>query len=250
MRAGEAHRALASYQAHGRLHIADTREQAAEEMVDAWDRARQDRPDERLVMLTDASNAELDRINALAQERRAEAGELGARSVELPDRPYGLAAGDQVIFTAALYQPGQPRVENGTLGSVIEVSGEDRVSIQTTGTHDREVQLDAEELGELSLAYAQHLYKAQGRTVDRSFVLTGGWQTDREGAYVALTRAQESTDVYVSREDLGERGMDAGAIERLGEAMVESHAQEASIAALERDNPHELTHETAVDWAL
>ena len=74
-------------------------------MVERWDRARQERPDERLVMLTDASNAELDRINARAQEQRAQAGELGGREVELPDRPYGLAAGDEVIFTAALYPP-------------------------------------------------------------------------------------------------------------------------------------------------
>ncbi len=82
-------------------------------------------------------------------------------------------------------------------------------------------------------AYAQHVYKAQGRTVDRAFVLTGGWQTDRERAYVALTRARERTDIYVSREDLGEQGMDAGAIERLGEAMAESHAQEASVSQSE-----------------
>lgn len=247
VRAGEAHQALASYQAHGRLHIADTRERAAEQMVDAWDRVRQERPEERLVMLTDASNAELDRINALAQERRAQARELGARSVELPDRPYGLAAGDQVIFTTALHQPGQPRVENGTLGTVLDISADDRVSIETKGAQEREVRFGAEELGNLRLAYAQHLYKAQGRTVDRSFVLTGGWQTDRESAYVALTRAQESTDIYVSREDLGEQGMDAGAIERFGEAMAESRAHEASIAALEREHPHELMLETASD---
>ncbi len=247
VRAGEAHRALASYQAHGRLHISDTRGQAAERMVAAWDNARHERPEERLVMLTDASNVELDRINALARERRAQAGELGACSVELPDRPYGLAAGDEVIFTAPLYQPSQPRVENGTLGTVLEVSGEDRVSIQTKGAQEREVQLGAEELDGLRLAYAQHLYKAQGRTVDRSFVLTGGWQTDRERAYVALTRAQERTDVYVSREDLGEQGMDAGALERLGEAMAESRAQEASVAAFEGEHPLELTPEAVAN---
>ena len=83
--------------------------------------------------------------------------------------------------------------------------------------------------------------------MDRSFVLTGGWQTDREHAYVALTRAQEQTDIYVSREDLGEQGMDAGAIERLGEAMAESRAQEASVAAVERERPHELTPERVAD---
>jgi hypothetical protein len=53
-------------------------------------------------MLTDASNLELDRINALAQERRAAAGERGARSAPLPERPFGLSAGDEVIFTAPL----------------------------------------------------------------------------------------------------------------------------------------------------
>lgn len=39
------------------------------------------------------------------------------------------------------------------------------------------------------LAYAQHVYKAQGATVQQAFVLTGGWQTDRERSYVALSRA-------------------------------------------------------------
>jgi len=181
-------------------------------------------------MLSDASNVELDRINALAQERRAQAGELGAHSVELPDRAYGLSAGDEVIFTAALRQPGRPRVENGTLGTVTEAAEKSRLSIETKGRHAREVQLDTEEFSDLRLSYAQHVYKAQGRTVDRAFVLTGGWQTDRERAYVALTRARERTDIYVSREDLGEQGMDAGAIERLGEAMTKTHAQEPSIA--------------------
>jgi ATP-dependent exoDNAse (exonuclease V) alpha subunit len=48
-------------------------------------------------------------------------------------------------------------------------------------------------------------------------VLTGRWQTDRECAYVALSRAREQTDIYVAREDLGEQGVDSGAIERLGD---------------------------------
>ena len=230
VRAGEADRALASYRAHDRLHISDTREQAAERMVADWDHARKVHPGERTVMVSDASNVELDRINALAQERRAQAGELGAQSVELPDRAYGLSPGDEVIFTSVLQQPGQTRVENGTLGTVTEVADESRLSIKTKGSREREVKVDAKEFSDLRLAYAQHVYKAQGRTVDRAFVLTGGWQADRERAYVALSRAQERTDIYVSREDLGEQGMDAGAIERLGEAMAESHAQEPSIA--------------------
>jgi len=75
-------------------------------------------------------------------------------------------------------------------------------------------------------------------------VLTGGWQTDREHAYVAVSRAQERTDIYVSREDLGEQGMDAGAIERLGEAMAESHAQQASITLPERQEMPDMERES------
>jgi ATP-dependent exoDNAse (exonuclease V) alpha subunit len=78
-------------------------------------------------------------------------------------------------------------------------------------------------------------------------VLTGGWQTGREHAYVAVTRARERTDIYVSREDLGEQGMDAGAIERLGEAMAQRRAQEASVEVPERET--ELSREREHDSA-
>jgi conjugative relaxase-like TrwC/TraI family protein len=241
LRDGQSHEALAAYEARDRLHISDTRDEAAQQALAAWEQARQENPGELSVILTDASNVELDRINALAQEHRASANELGSERVELPDRPYGLASGDEVIFTKALSVPGQARVENGTLGAVLDTNGaESKLTVQTQGAHEREVSVNTSEFKDMRLAYAQHVYKAQGLTVQRAFVLTGGWQTDRERAYVAVSRAQERTDIYVSREDLGEEGMDAGAIERLGEAMAESHAQQASITAplAERDPGH------------
>jgi ATP-dependent exoDNAse (exonuclease V) alpha subunit len=92
------------------------------------------------------------------------------------------------------------------------------------------VEVNTKEFSHLSLGYALHVYKGQGITTEASGILTGGWQTDKEHAYVALSRAREQTQVYVAREDLGEQGMDAGAIERLGERMRQSRAQEASIA--------------------
>jgi hypothetical protein len=162
-------------------------------------------------------------INALAQEHRARAGELGADRARLSERPYSLAAGDEVIFTAAFYPPGERRVENGTLAEVTSVDGRSEIAVQTRGAHEQKVHVDTAEFNDVRLAYAQHVYKAQGATVDRAFVLTGGWQADRERAYVALSRARERSDIYVSREDLGEQGMDTGAIERLGEAIYEHH---------------------------
>jgi hypothetical protein len=114
----------------------------------------------------------------------------------------------------------------------------DRVTIETHEREPREVSVDTHEFPDFGLAYAQHLYKAQGSTVERSQVLIGGWQTDREGAYVAVSRARERTDIHVSREDLGEQGMDVGAIERLGERMRESrHRRRASPGSAKTARP-------------
>jgi ATP-dependent exoDNAse (exonuclease V) alpha subunit len=234
IRNGEPGPALAQYKAHGRLHIHDTRAQAAEAMVADWDETRKSLPDGRqAVMITDASNKERDQINAMAQERRAQAGELGAHRVELPGKPYGLADGDEIIFTGRHRIPGQRRVENGITGTIVHAGrseGESRVTIDTREREPREVQVDTSEFSDLSLAYAVHVHKAQGLTAETSGILTGAWQTDREHAYVAVSRAREQTRIYVSREDLGEQGMDTGAIERLADRMRRSEAQEASIA--------------------
>ncbi|HWG08237.1 MAG TPA: MobF family relaxase [Solirubrobacteraceae bacterium] len=239
VRSGEATRALAAYAAHDRLHLSESREQAARHMIDAWECARRERPEQQRVMLTDASNAELEAINALAQERRAQAGELGSHHAQLPGRPYRLAAGDEVMLTAALYPRGEQRLENGTVADIIDTRGENGVTIRTNEAPPREVALDTREFSELRLAYAQHVYKAQGRTVDQAFVLMGGWQSDRENAYVALTRAREQTDIYVCRDELGEQGMEAGAIERLSERIEMSNAQQPSIAFERRKRGHE-----------
>jgi conjugative relaxase-like TrwC/TraI family protein len=237
LRSGQADRALAEYASRDRLHVEDTRLEAGERMVDDWAQAREERPGARVVMLTDSSNDELDRLNAAAQERRAAAGELGHRRARLADRPYDLRAGDDVILTGQLRPPGEERVENGTRGTVLSIDErDDRVVMRTDELEPRDVEFSTRAFPNVRLAYAQHVYKAQGLTTDRALVLTGGWQSDRERAYVALSRARQRTDVYVSREDLGEDGTHADLVERLAQRVSVSHAQRASVTrdAVER----------------
>jgi hypothetical protein len=230
VRKGEPGLALARYKAHDRLHVYDTRAEATEAMVENWDQNRQGLPPDQTVMITDSSNEERDEMNALAQDRRAQAGELGEHRVELPGKPYGLAAGDEVIFTDKFKIKRWDRVENGITGTVVHASSnEDKITIRTRETKPRDVEVDTEKFSEISLAYAVHIRKGQGLTTETSGILAGGWQTDKEHMYVSLSRARERTDVYISREDLGEQGMDTGAIERLGERMARSRAQEATI---------------------
>jgi conjugative relaxase-like TrwC/TraI family protein len=246
IRGGEPGPALAQYRVHDRLDVHDTRAQAALAMIENWDRMRRSLPGGRAVMLTDASNLERDQMNAMAQERRAAAGELGAHTVQLPGKPYGLAAGDEIIFSAQCRIPGQKRIENGITGTIIDTSREeDKVTIRTNEREPREIHLDTSQFSDLSLSYAAHVHKAQGMTAETSGILIGGWQTDKEHAYVAVSRAREQTQIYVSREDLGEQGFDTGAMERLAEKMKRSRAPEASITkkVAERDTERARPHE-------
>jgi conjugative relaxase-like TrwC/TraI family protein len=239
IRQGEPGRALARYQAHDRLHITDTREEAMQTMVDHWDDNRRTVPDGQAVMITDGSNNERDTLNAMAQERRAQAGELGAHRVQLPGKPYNLASGDQVIFTGQYRIPGHPRIENGITGTIIHTSrDEDQVTIKTREPEPRDIHVDTSKFSDLSLGYATHIRKGQGLTTETSQILAGGWQTDKENIYVSVTRAREQTDIYISRDDLGEQGLDTGTIQRLAEKMQRSRAQEASIT-------HDTTQRTS-----
>jgi hypothetical protein len=94
---------------------------------------------------------------------------------------------------------------------------------------NRRIALPADDLDALGLAYAQHVYRQQGATVERSIVLTGGWQTSKETAYVEATRARQRTDWYIARDDLGQDGQDPQRITRLAERMRSSRRQTPSL---------------------
>jgi hypothetical protein len=79
--------------------------------------------------------------------------------------------------------------------------------------------------------------RQQGATVERSVVLTGGWQTSKETAYVEATRARHGTDWFIARDDLGTEGQDAGLITRLAKQMCNSRAHTPSLSLGERPYP-------------
>ena len=183
LRRGEPERAMAHYQSRGRLFFQDTRDQAGEAAVQRWAELTKTRDIREVALIADASNIEIDRLNARAQHLRAERGELGQREVQLPHQHYGLREGDLIAFTAQHREPGQARVENGSRGEVTHVSGQG-LTVKLDGS-ERQVNLSGEDLGALRLGYAQHVYRQQGATVERSVVVTGGWQTSKESALCA-----------------------------------------------------------------
>ena len=223
LRAGEPEKAMAHYHAKGRLHVVDTRDQAVEAAVQAWAHATRKHDPREIALITDASNHEVNRLNARAQHLRAQRGDLGTDEIELRDVPYGLRAGDRVAFIDQHYLRDQPRVENGTLGEITAITPHG-VAVSLDGT-SRRVTLTGDELDKLRLGYACHVHREQGATVEHSIVITGGWQTSRENAYVEASRARNGTSWFVGRDDLGSERQDAERIMRLGQHMRVSRAQ-------------------------
>lgn len=236
LRAGEPERAMAHYKARGRLHLTDTRDQAAENAIQAWAQLTEQHDIREVALIADASNAEIDRLNARAQHLRAQRGELGRHELALASVNYGLRQGDHVAFIAQYRPRGQARVENGACAQITRIGHDGTLNVTIVGS-GRQVQLAGEHVESLRLAYAQHVYRQQGATVDRAVVLTGGWQTSKETAYVEATRARHGTDWYIARDQLGEEGQDPDRIDRLARRMNNSRLHTPSIAYDEQRDP-------------
>ncbi len=239
LRAGEPERAMAHYKARGRLHLADTRDQAAESAVQAWAQLTKEAGIDKVALIADSSNKEIDRLNARAQHLRAQRGELGPDELPLMSVHYGLRQGDQVAFIAQHRPDGEPRVENGTRGQVTNIDQEGKLTLVLEGSDRR---LHSKPRGRVAAARLRTTRVPpagcqQGATVDRAVVLTGGWQTSKESAYVQATRARHGTDWYLARDQLGEEGQDPDRITRLAGRMNRSRAHTPSVTHREAPGP-------------
>jgi conjugative relaxase-like TrwC/TraI family protein len=228
LRAGRSDKAMAHYQSRGQLHMSDTRDEAVEEAVSHWAELTRSLPTEEVALISDASNKEIHRLNARAQHHRAERGELGPLELPIPSVHYGIRQGDRIALIAQHHESNQPRIENGTNGQVLNITpaGEALIEFDTTGYQRT---LSGDELAKVRLGYARHIHRAQGATVTKTIVVTGGWQTSKEPAYVEASRPREGTHWYVNRDDLGTEGQDHHRIQRLAQNMKRSGAQTPSL---------------------
>ena len=262
LREGQSLDALHAFEEHQQIVIAEDRQAARAAAVARWDEERQGREGQldRVLLLTDSSNAEVDALNAAAQQRRLAAAELTPEYItvtteyrdSLVAREEQLHGGDVVTFERRLYPAEQQRddrgdirsvrrVENGEAGVITAVDAErECVTVQL---RDRSITVAAEQLDALRLGYAQHVYSAQGRTVDAVVVVLGGWQTDRESSYVGLSRARERTVVVTDLSSLGVAPGDRdAALQELGERVATSRPQVAALALVDRVRDGQADH--------
>jgi hypothetical protein len=104
-----------------------------------------------VALIADASNREIDRLNARAQYLRGERGELGEREVLLGGVHYGLCLGDRVAFIRQYRASRQPRVENGSRRQITGIDDQGAVTVVLDGGA-RTVKLAGENRGSIAIA--------------------------------------------------------------------------------------------------
>ncbi len=196
---GRTGEALASYEARGMVHIAETRDQAREDLVERWDRDRLNEPGKSRIILTH-TNDEVRDLNLTARERLRQAGALGEDVTVKAERgERAFAAGDRLMF---LKNDRGLGVKNGMLGEIEQVSPTQMTVRLDAG---RSVAFDLKDYVQVDHGYAATIHKSQGVTVDRTHVLaTPGM--DRHGAYVALSRHRDSVQVHYGRDEFEDLG--------------------------------------------
>jgi hypothetical protein len=132
LRAGRSDRAMAHYRSRGQLHMADTRDEAVEHAAQNWAALTETLDPSEIALISDASNKEINRLNARAQHFRAERGELGDLEVQVPGVHYGVRQGDRVAMIAQHHEPGVERIENGSRGEVLDINPAGEVLIGFT----------------------------------------------------------------------------------------------------------------------
>lgn len=247
-REGQALRGIARLERKRQIVISPTRASSREAAVEKWDADRREgaaggRGIENYLLLATTSNVDVDLLNTAAQRRRVDAGELGDASMRITarddrggERIADLHVGDRVAFIRHVRFLGwRPRVENGSTGTVVGLNPEAQSIDVDLG--DRTVTIRGPQLAAVRLGYASHLYRGQGRTVDSSYVVTGGWQTGRESMYTAVSRSREATYVFTDYSSLGmETHNRKAALRELAGQATESQAKVSAVSLIEKQS--------------
>ena len=193
-RDGHAERAIRGYAARDHVHLHHDTRPAEDQALEA---AHRDRIEGRsTIVIAQTSNEHLDALNARAQAIRHQAGQLSDPGLPVPGRPYAIHAGDEIQIRHTIPHPNHGPLRNGTHAHSLHAD-DDQLRLQLD--NGQQLTLTAEQAADadLRLAYVQHPFPAQGTTTDTAHLIAAEHAT-REGTYVALTRARDTTDLYAA----------------------------------------------------
>jgi Ti-type conjugative transfer relaxase TraA len=191
--------AINKYDQHSHVHGFDTNAAAKAALVDVWNDARLSDPTKTQIMLAYNRDDVLE-LNQIARSLRHQQGELGKDMVFQTERgERAFAERDRVYF---LKNDKSLGVMNGTLGTIEAIKdGAVTIRLDNNGqaNPDRTVTVTMEKYNQLDYGYAATIHKAQGVTVDRSYVLASKY-LDAHSTYVAMSRHRESADLFYGKD--------------------------------------------------
>jgi len=226
LRAGSTDRAIAAYEAHGRVHVEPDLDAARHRLVSDWAQARSHGGTH--VMLAHQLR-DVEELNRLARDCLRTQGRLGHTDTIIGSRAF--AVGDEVITGCNDYDLG---VINGTRATVHHIDAEDgQIRIRTTDGRDVEIPPEYTLAGNLRHGYAVSFHKAQGTTVQQSFVLVRD-TIEREYAYSGLSRGTEANAIYLAEpshrwEEQHAPELEPTALDRLGRGLHLSSAKSMAL---------------------
>ena len=195
---GKTGEALSRYEEHHHMHALQTRTLAQKSLIDLWNDVRIASPNNTQIMLA-YTRKETHELNEMARTLRHALGELGQDHEFMTAKGNRkLANNDRIYF---LKNDRQMGVMNGTLGTIIDIK-DSTLTIQldkNTNDPQHSINVNLNAYNHIEHGYAATIHKAQGVTVDRSYILTSKYM-DRHATYVAASRHRESCDIFYSKE--------------------------------------------------
>lgn len=246
-RTGDHELALQMLAAGGRVHPAETADEARSQILTAWDELRHRHwPDaydlvENMVVLA-ARNSDVNALNLGAQQLRRLASELGGEhTYALPGgEALTLAVGDIVRVRQNDYRSRRgegPDILNGYRAVITAIDSNHNVQISWR-IHDKGpkrtryesawVKTESIVNGALSLGYAMTIAASQGLTCDTSLMYGHG--ANAFATYPGITRARKQNHIWLPLAVLEDEQTRA----RLGEARTEKERLQRAVHAFGR----------------
>lgn len=190
--------AIRHYDRRNLVHCLDNQDLAKSSLVGIWNEVRLSRPEKTQIMLA-YTRKDATELNEIARDCKKQNNELGQdHKLETSVGDKHFAEGDRIYFLRNNRDLG---VMNGTLGS-IRLINNNRLTIALDKNEGvkREVNFDLNDYNYITHGYAATIHKAQGVTVDRSYILASK-HLDSHAIYVGMSRHRESAELFWSKEE-------------------------------------------------
>jgi ATP-dependent exoDNAse (exonuclease V) alpha subunit len=197
--------AIDRYNKHDHVHSFEGQDSAKTALVQMWNDVRISQPDKTQIILA-YTRKDAQELNEIARDYRKQNNELGEDHKLLTSSGNKtFAEGDRIYFLRNNRDLG---VMNGTLGN-IEAITNNRLTVAVdrddfkgnkVDANRQVVNLDLDCYNHITHGYAATIHKAQGVTVDRSYVLASQ-HLDSHATYVGMSRHRESVDLFWSKEE-------------------------------------------------